>query len=125
MGGLWDTAGQEDYDRLRPVSYPSFKNVSQKWVPEISHHAPGVPVILVGTKSDLRKCEETQARLAAKNMKFVQPADIEQKRNDIGANKYIECSALTQEGLKEVFDNAIRAALYKPKKKKKGGCTLL
>lgn len=64
--GLWDTAGQEDYDRLRPLSYPqtdiflvcfaissptSFENVKTKWLPELQHHAPGVPFILVGTKS--------------------------------------------------------------------------
>ena len=55
--GLWDTAGQEDYDRLRPLSYPqtdvfllcfsitnptSFENVRTKWYPEIASHAPGV-----------------------------------------------------------------------------------
>merc|ERR1711971_1527821 len=67
--GLWDTAGQEDYDRLRPLSYPgtdvflvcyacdlrsSFENVKEKWIPEINHHCPKVPYILVCTKSDLR-----------------------------------------------------------------------
>ena len=66
--GLWDTAGKEDYDRLRPLSYPqtsvfclcfsiiskaSFKNVKTKWVPEIRHHCPDVPIILMATKSDL------------------------------------------------------------------------
>jgi Ras-related C3 botulinum toxin substrate 1 len=63
--GLWDTAGQEDYNRLRPLSYrgadvfllafsliskASYENVSKKWIPELRHYAPGVPIILVGTK---------------------------------------------------------------------------
>eukprot|EP00483_Globobulimina_turgida_P006745 UN06756 len=69
--GLWDIGGGEDYGRLRPLSYPqtniflvcfsifsrdSFENVKEKWHPEISHHCPQIPWILVGTKSDLR-CE--------------------------------------------------------------------
>ncbi|THF93872.1 hypothetical protein TEA_004896 [Camellia sinensis var. sinensis] len=63
--GLWDTAGQEDYNRLRPLSYrgadvfilafsliskASYENVSKKWIPELKHYAPGVPIVLVGTK---------------------------------------------------------------------------
>merc|ERR1712039_178606 len=85
--GLWDTAGQEDYDRLRPLSYPqtdvflvcfsvisnaSFENVKTKWVPEIQHHAPGVPIVLVGTKADLRKDEQTEKQLAQKGAKMVE-----------------------------------------------------
>ena len=66
--GLWDTAGQEDYDRLRPLSYPqtdvflicysvvspsSFDNVSSKWVPEIRHHCADTPVLLIGELAQL------------------------------------------------------------------------
>jgi len=139
--GLWDTAGQEDYDRLRPLSYPqtdvflvafsiisphSFDNVKSKWWPEIQHHAPGVPIILVGTKSDLRNDQSMIQQLQAKGMSIIKQEEAENRATDIGACKYLECSALTQEGLKNVFDEAIRAALNKPKTSgKKGGCVLL
>lgn len=114
--GLWDTAGQEDYDRLRPLSYPntdvflicfsldsptSFGNIKSKWIPEIQVHAPGVPFILVGTKLDCRDGEG----------KFVTKAQGEALREELKAFKYMECSARTQEGLKQVFDEAIRCVL--------------
>merc|ERR1712107_147847 len=103
----------------------SLHNVQQKWVPEIEHHAPGVPLVLVGTKADLREDENTKRQLKSKNMDFVQQDDIERVKTAIKAETYIECSALTQEGLKSVFDEAIRAALRPKKKKKAGGCNLL
>ncbi|KAJ8965598.1 hypothetical protein NQ317_016300 [Molorchus minor] len=90
--GLWDTAGQEDYDRLRPLSYPQ------------------TDVFLI--------C-----------FSLVNPASFENVRakgltmaKEISAVKYLECSALTQKGLKTVFDEAIRAVLcpvmqVKPKRK--------
>jgi len=135
--GLWDTAGQEDYDRLRPLSYPqtnvflvcfsviskdSYSNVTEKWVPEISHHAPNVPMLLIGTKSDLR----TDSQFASS---LVTDDEGQTLAKQIGAMSYIECSALTQDNLKKVFDEAIKAALAaikkKQKKKRGGGCHIL
>lgn len=81
--GLFDTAGQEDYDRLRPLSYPqtdvflvcfsvvspsSFENVKEKWVPEITHHCQKTPFLLVGTQIDLRDDNATIEKLG-KTMK--------------------------------------------------------
>jgi Ras-related C3 botulinum toxin substrate 1 len=138
--GLWDTAGQEDYDRLRPLSYPqtdvflicfsiisphSFDNVKSKWFPEIQHHAPSVPLILVGTKADLRNDSVMISTLNSKGLHIVTSEEASSRTRDIGAIKYLECSALTQEGLKTVFDEAIRAALNKPKHKTKNNCVLL
>jgi len=138
--GLWDTAGQEDYDRLRPLSYPqtdvflvcfsvisnsSFENVKTKWVPEIQHHAPNVPILLVGTKSDLRKDEKTNTQLASRGQSMVTVEQAHGMAKEIGAVKFLECSALTQEGLKPVFDDAIRAAMSKPNKPKGKGCDML
>jgi len=72
--GLWDTAGQEDYNRLRPLSYrgadvfvlafslvsrASYENVVKKWLPELRHYAPGVPIVLAGTK--LGECVTTKS----------------------------------------------------------------
>jgi small GTP-binding protein len=138
--GLWDTAGQEDYDRLRPLSYPqtdvflvcfsvisssSFENVKTKWVPEIQHHAPNVPIVLVGTKSDLRKDDSTVKQLASRNQKMVTVESAQRMAKEIGAVNFLECSALTQEGLKQVFDDAIRAAMTTPKKQNRKKCNFL
>jgi len=139
--GLWDTAGQEDYDRLRPLSYPqtdvflmcfsiispsSFENVSAKWYPEVSHHCPNAPIILVGTKMDLREDRETIERLREKSMKPITFEEGMAKAKEINSIKYCECSALTQRNLKNVFDEAIRAVLTpKTNKKKKSVCTML
>jgi len=138
--GLWDTAGQEDYDRLRPLSYPqtdvflvcfsiisgaSFENVKTKWHPEINHHAPGVPILLVGTKGDLRHDQNMINTLGAKGQRLITEDDAKKTAAAIGAVKYLECSALTQEGLKAVFDEAIRAALNKKKPAAKSSCCFL
>lgn len=140
--GLWDTAGQEDYDRLRPLSYPqtdvflicfsvispaSFDNIAAKWYPEIKHHAPGVPFILVGTKVDLRNDPDTQRKMQERGHSPITLQGGNAKATELGAYKYLECSALTQEGLKQVFDDAIRCVLeniIKPKKKKGSMCTI-
>ncbi|KAJ6239148.1 hypothetical protein M0813_25360 [Anaeramoeba flamelloides] len=114
--GLWDTAGQEDYDRLRPLSYPqtdvflvcfaldnksSLENTKSKWKPEITNHCPNTPFILCGCKSDLRK----------ENQDHVTTEEGRKMAQELGAMKYVECSALTQSGLKEVFDTSIRAVI--------------
>jgi len=140
--GLWDTAGQEDYDRLRPLSYPqtdvflicfslvsppSFENVKTKWYPEISHHAPQTSVVLVGTKLDLREDPGTVEKLRDRRMAPIQYTQGAGMAKDIGAVKYLECSALTQKGLKNVFDEAIRAVLNPPRPKesrKSGKCVI-
>ncbi|CAN1757809.1 Rac-like GTP-binding protein ARAC1 [Linum perenne] len=130
--GLWDTAGQEDYNRLRPLSYrgadvfilafsliskASYENVSKKWIPELKHYAPGVPIILVGTKLDLR--DDKQFFIDHPGAVPISTAQGEELRKLIGAPAYIECSAKTQENVKAVFDAAIRVVLQPPKQKKK------
>jgi len=129
---LWDTAGQEDYDRLRPLSYPetqvflvcfsilsqySLNNVKNKWIPELKMHRPDTPIILVGTKSDLRNDSFTQKSLAQKGLSYVAEEDARKIAKEVGALQYLECSALTKDGVREVFDEAIKAAVYQKKKK--------
>ncbi|ODV77601.1 ras-domain-containing protein [Suhomyces tanzawaensis NRRL Y-17324] len=105
---LWDTAGQEEYDRLRPLLYPdvdvllvcfaldnlvSLQNIKDTWFPEVSHFCPGVPIVLVGTKADL-------------------PSQIDpdlpiQLATEINAVGYIQCSAKTMFNIKMVFNFAL------------------
>jgi small GTP-binding protein len=136
--GLFDTVGQEDYDRLRPSIYPdtnvflvcfsvvipsSFAHVKTKWIHELKHHAPGVPFVLVGTQIDLREDNEEMLN------QHISPVSKEmgnKLKSEIGAFAYRECSARTQKGLVEVFNTAIESVFTpKEEKKKEGGCLLL
>ena len=136
---LWDTAGQEDYDRLRPLSYPdtdvilmcfsidspdSLENIPEKWTPEVRHFCPNVPIILVGNKKDLRNDQNTIRELAKMKQETVKAEEGRGMAEKIGAFAYLECSAKTKEGVREVFETATRAALQ-VKKKKKGKCLIL
>jgi len=132
--GLWDTAGQEEYDRLRPLSYAnanvflicfavvnpiSYDNISYKWHPEVMHFCPDTPLVLVGTKVDLRKDEAfVEKNLRANNLQPISTAQGQELAKKIKAFKYLECSARTEENLKTVFDEAIKAFFFAPKKKK-------
>mmetsp|Transcript_9325 Transcript_9325/g.12564 ORF Transcript_9325/g.12564 Transcript_9325/m.12564 type:complete len:191 (-) Transcript_9325:19-591(-) len=137
--GLWDTAGSQDYDRLRPLSYAhtdfflvcfsimspdTFENIRARWIPEtFHHHWVTEKFLLVGTKADLRTDKVALQTLKEKNLEPITRQMGEQLAKDLGAIKYMECSAVTQKGLKEVFDEGIRAVLFPPDQKK--GCIIL
>ncbi|XP_015415348.1 PREDICTED: ras-related C3 botulinum toxin substrate 3 [Myotis davidii] len=98
---------------------------SPQWYPEVRHHCPHTPILLVGTKLDLRDDKDTIERLRDKKLApITYPQGLAMAR-EIGSVKYLECSALTQRGLKTVFDEAIRAVLCPPPVKKPGKkCTV-
>jgi len=124
---LWDTAGQEDYKKLRPLSYPqtdvfmicfslvspsSLENVQNVWVPELKQHCPNTPYILVGMKSDLRDSlgKDPQQDALQRRQPITRQMGEEMGRL-IGARCYLECSARTQYNLREVFETAIKVVL--------------
>ncbi|KAK4048737.1 RHO4 protein [Microbotryomycetes sp. JL221] len=121
---LWDTAGQEDYDRLRPLSYPeanvvlicfavdfpvSLENVEDKWHPEVAHFCEGVPVVLVATKIDLRQDPRAIDLLKAQGRHPVTFEEGSAVARSIGA-QYAEVSAMHGQGVDEVFALALREA---------------
>ncbi|CAL1703860.1 unnamed protein product [Somion occarium] len=103
---LWDTAGQEEYDRLRPLSYPE----SDVILIVFSIDFPGTPLILVGTKTDLRRDEQTRRMLSAQGQTTVTAERGAAVAREIGA-KYIECSAKTGDGVQDVFGLALRESM--------------
>jgi len=125
--GLWDTAGSEEYNTLRPLSYPgtdvfiicfslcspsSFENVKTKWYPEIQQFNPKTPWILVGSKLDLRDNPETIESLRENNLEPITFEKGEALQKELGASKYLECSALSQKNLPNVFEEAVKAVFY-------------
>ncbi|KAI9502089.1 GTP-binding protein Rho1 [Coemansia spiralis] len=139
---LWDTAGQEDYDRLRPLSYPdshvilicfaidspdSLDNVQEKWISEVLHFCSGLPIILVGCKMDTRDNPEVIRELEKSGQKPVTHEDGAAVAQKIMAHKYLECSAKEGSGVREVFEAATRAAINTAPKRRKNrsGCIVL
>lgn len=137
---LYDTAGQEDYDRLRPLSYPgsdvilvcfsvdvptSYSNVKERWVPEVEQFCPRVPVVLVGLKKDLRDDANTIKDLEEEGEAPITFEQGQKLASETGAAAYVECSALKRDGVQEVFEAAVRAAVAKRKRKTDCCCTIL
>ncbi|XP_066465696.1 rho-related GTP-binding protein RhoF [Tiliqua scincoides] len=141
---LYDTAGQEDYDRLRPLSYQntnvvlicfdvmnpiSFDNVLIKWCHEVNHFCRGVPIVLVGCKTDLRMDKEQLRKLRSAQQEPVTYSQGEDARRQINADIYLECSAKFRENIEQVFrETAIITlnAMKKSRRQKKGRpCAIL
>jgi len=141
---LFDTAGDSEYDTVRPMNYPgtdvflicfcivapaTAERVLKNWNEEVRAKVQEPHIILVGTKSDLKADPHTIQSL--KNDTGLAPVSKEQGdqlAEAIGAHKYIECSALKGQGVREVFEEACKVVLFtkpipKPNKDKK--CLLM
>jgi small GTP-binding protein len=131
---LWDTAGQEEYDALRPLSYPqtdvfmvcystvwpaSLTNVTERWLPELRKYAPNTPVVLVGLKADARDDAPIIQMLAQRALSPVTREQGAQVAGSIGAKAFLECSALTGRGVRDAFESAVRATYRAESSKKK------
>lgn len=138
---LWDTTGNSEYDRLRrncdyhstnvvflcfSVTQPtSFVSVMTRWYPELQEICPDVPVIVIGTKTDLRNDEATINELRESGLSPITKDEGQQLAKDINAVKYLECSSMTNEGVSEVGLTIVQTILSgKSADKGKKDCVL-
>jgi len=137
---LWDTAGQEEFDRLRSLSYAethvilvcfsvdnptSLENVESKWIDEILEYCPGVKLVLVALKCDLRDDRGVIDRLARYDAHPVQYEEGLAVARNIRASRYLECSAKHNRGVSEVFYEAARVSISARAKGSGGGCVIM
>lgn len=105
--GIYDTFGRSDYDRLRPLIYPQtdlmvfcfdvmsrsmFESMFDKYLPEVNHHIPGTPIVLLGLKADLRDDPSALAKLAEHNVEIPTRKEIESRARKFNM-QYFETSA--------------------------------
>lgn len=134
-----DTPGQEEYGRLRTMHYTdtdvvlicfsidshsTLEDVQANWVPEVNDFCPNAPIVLVGIKKDTRNDPSEIKRLHEMKRQPVTSQEGQAMAKEIQAFAYIECSAKSKEGVKEVFETAARAALQVKKRKKEKKCLL-
>ncbi|KAL1005973.1 hypothetical protein UPYG_G00066330 [Umbra pygmaea] len=123
---LCDMAGQDELEQIRPLCYrnadvfllcysavrpSSLRNATNLWAPEIRRHRPGAPIVLVGTQLDLQEDVQVLIQLDRNQERPVSTEEANHRAQEIGAVSFVECSALTQKNLKEVFDHAILASI--------------
>lgn len=73
----------------------------------LSGYAPRVPIILVGTKLDLRNDPHTLDQLAEKNQRPISQSQGEYLAHVCSAKVYLECSSMLNFNVRNVFDHAI------------------
>lgn len=124
---LWDTAGQEDFDSVRPLSYKDTSivllcysienkemlvNIKEKWTFEIRNYCHDTPFFLIGLKSDKRNMDDSEVDKS----KLVSVAAGEDLSEEVGAAGFYECSALTGENINEIFEAAARKIIKQNEK---------
>jgi len=134
--GLWDTAGQSDFEKLRPISYKeadvfllffsvvnptSAENIKDKWIAEVKQHCPNIPYFLIGTQTDQRENQKVLDELNERKQKPLKEKDGKKLAKDIEAVKYMECSAKTMSGYRDIFDEVLRFVINDHKQGKKPG----
>ena len=103
----------------------SLSSIITQWVPEVRNICPNAPLILVCNKIDLRNDVETIDKLANNKCKPISREEGLAIAQRIDAVEYLECSARNNDGVREVFEAAIRTTLYSPKQKGKSKCIIL
>ena len=127
-----DTSGCHEESNIRALAYKgcdavivcfdltneaTLKNVEAKWLPELKEHCPSVPVYLAGCKRDLTVCDSIGGCVCGGNCCTPSESELMEIIDRTGAVAYVECSALTSEGVEDVFQIAVDAATSKRKKK--------
>ena len=122
---LWDTAGQEEYARTRPITYPntnvflicfslvsptSLENIETRWINEVKTSVPDAEIILVGLKKDLRDNFNADENKDP-NIRPISTEKGLEVAFKIDAREYLECSAKTKENLDAIFEHAVRDVL--------------
>ncbi|CAL9699103.1 unnamed protein product [Knipowitschia caucasica] len=136
-----DTAGSGDYEQFRLLIYPetnvvvicfsisdplSYCSVTQTWIPDVDMNCPKAPVLLVGTKSDLRDDKDVLQQLKEKGLSPITQQQGSALAKQIRACGYFECASKHQEGLEEIFQQAALVFLQRKKRKpSKKHCIIL
>ncbi|KAJ6460208.1 rho family small GTP binding protein cdc42 [Mycena sanguinolenta] len=135
---VFDTAGGPEYEHQRPLGYPwsdvflicfsvglpaSLERVKTKWLADAQYHCPGVACVIAATQIDLRgpdiDTDANSGETREGRRELITTAQGEELAREIKAVKYVECSAKTREGVQDVFDAVVAAAvqnLHAPQK---------